>query len=305
MNIKSKLQYLINKIDNYLHNNKKVIGKIYLFFEKLSENLSKHNSFLAAAGLAFNIFLYFIPLILIGIYVANKLIEPQVIDQGIETIVLEFLPPTESTHVFLYELLNEVSNIQSGSLTSGIIGILSLIWLSSLFISALRSALDRVAEIKSKRHFIFYKFKDLLLALFFPIIIIAYAIGLMGITIILSFINNLVTIVPDSIVNELIINIFSIAFTFFLFVLIYRYIPSQIIKGKNTIIAAMIGSILIAIARYLFALYLSKFSNYSTFYGAYAALISLAIWVYYLSAIIIIALEISLLISKKEQSNYQ
>lgn len=299
MKIKSKIQFLLNRIDNYLHNEKKIIGKIYLFIEKLSSNLSKHNSFLAAAGLAFNIFLYFIPLVLIGIFIANKLIEPSVIDDGIETIVLEFLPPTENTHIFLYELLNEVSSIQSGSLTSGIIGIFSLLWLSSLFIAALRGTLDKVAEIQSERHFLFYKFKDLVLALFFPIIIIIYAIGLMGVTIVISYINSFVTIIQDNVVSELTINLFSVGFTFILFFLIYRYIPSQVIKGKNTIIAALIGSVFIALARYLFAIYLSQFSNYSTFYGAYAALISLAIWVYYLSAIIIIALEISFLISKK------
>jgi len=299
LKIKSKIQFLINRIDNYLHNNENIIGKIYLFFEKLSENISKHNDFLLAAGLAFNIFIYFIPLVLIGIFVASKLIDPVVIDTGIEYIVLEFLPPVESTHIFLYELLNEVSRIQKGSLTSGIIGIVSLFWLSSLFISALRSALDRVIEAETKRHFLFYKFKDLLLAMFFPVVIIVYAIGLMGITIVISFINSFVTIIQDDIISELTINIFSVTFTFVLFVLIYRYIPSQIIKGKNTIRAAIIGSIFIAIARYLFAIYLSKFSNYSAFYGAYAALISLAIWVYYLSAIIIIALEISFVISKK------
>ncbi len=301
MKIKSKIQFLFNKIDKHLHNKNNFFGKIYLFIENLSDKLSKHNSFLAAAGLAYNIFLYFIPLVLIGIFIANKLIDPQVIDNGIETIVLEFLPPTENTHIFLYELLNEVSSIQSGSLTSGIIGVLSLIWLSSLFISALRSALDKVGEIESERHFLFYRFKDLILALFFPIIFIVYAIGLMGITIIISYINSFITIIPNSIISELSINLFSVAFTFILFFLIYRYIPSRVIRGKITVIAALIGSLFIALARYLFALYLTKFSNYSAFYGAYAALISLAIWVYYLSAIIIIALEISFLISKKDK----
>lgn len=299
MKIKSKIQFLFNRIDKYLHNESIFLGKCYLFIERLSQKLSNHNSFLAAAGLAFNIFLYFIPLVLIGIFIANKLIEPQVIDSGIETIVIEFLPPTENTHIFLYELLNEVSNIQSGSLTSGIIGILSLIWLSSLFVSALRGTLDKVAEIKSERHFLFYKLKDLVLALFFPIIFIAYAIGLMGVTIIISYINSYITVIHDGLISELTINLFSVVFTFILFFLIYRYIPSQVIRGKITVIAALIGSVFIAVARYLFAIYLSQFSNYSTFYGAYAALISLAIWVYYLSAIVIIALEISFLISKK------
>lgn len=300
MKIKSKIQFLFNKIDKFFHNDSKFVGRIYLFLEKLSYKLSSHNSFLAAAGLAFNIFLYFIPLVLIGIFIANKLIEPKVIDSGIETIVLEFLPPTENTHVLLYELLNEVSNIQSGSFTSGLIGIFSLIWLSSLFVTALRGTLDKAAEIQSEKHFLFYKLKDLMLALFFPIIFMAYAIGLMGVTIIISYINTFVTVIHDSLLSEITINIFSLAFTFILFFLIYRYIPSQVIRGKITIVAALIGSILISVVRYLFAIYLSKFSNYSTFYGAYAAIISLAIWVYYLSAIIIIALEISFLILKKD-----
>lgn len=301
LKIKSKIQQFLKNLDNYLHSNKSFISKIYLFGETLSNKLAQHNSFLMAAGLAFNIFLYFIPLILIGIFIATKLIDAQILDNTIETIVLEFLPPTESTLIFLYELLNEISKIQSGSLTSGIIGIVTLIWLSSLFVAALRSSLDKVMEIESPRHFIFYKIKDIVLTLVFPVIIIVYAIGLMGITVIVSFINSYVTIISDDIISEFSINLFSVLFTFVLFWLIYRYIPSQIIKTKLTLLAAAIGSSLIAIARWIFAFYLSYFSNYSTFYGAYAAIISLAIWVYYLSAIIIISLEISAVFFQKNK----
>lgn len=56
----------------------------------------------------------------------------------------------------------------------------------------------------------------------------------------------------------------------------------------------------IEIARYLFAWYISSVSNYGKFYGTYAVIISMAVWIYYSSLIILLAAEVSKFIYDKK-----
>lgn len=295
MKIKSKIQFFWKSISNFLNNDKYLISKIYLFLDKFITRISIHNDFIIASGIAFNIFLYIIPLLLIGTYIAVNLTDQFNLDDSIQTLAMDFLPPTENTDILVYELLIEISTIQSGSITSGIIGLVSLLWLSSLFISTLRSGLDNVTELKSYRSVFFHKFKDVLLTLIIPIIFFLYAALLPLVTLLAHFLSSFVPIFNDKVIYQLIINSFSLLFTFLLFFFLYRFIPSRSVQNKVALTASVIGAIFITLARWLFAIYVSKFSNYGAIYGAYAIIISLAVWVYYLSFIILISLELAIL----------
>jgi membrane protein len=60
-----------------------------------------------------------------------------------------------------------------------------------------------------------------------------------------------------------------------------------------------ISVIAIELARYIFAWYISSISNYGKFYGTYAVIISMAVWLYYSSLIILLSAEISKFIYDK------
>ncbi len=295
MKIKSKIQFFWKSISNFLNNDNYLISRIYLFIDRLLTKISNHNDFIIASGIAFNIFLYIIPLLLIGTYIAVNLTDQINLDDSIQTLVMDFLPPTENTDIFVYELLNEVTTIQSGSITSGIIGLISLLWLSSLFISTLRSGLDNVTELQSHRSVFFHKFKDVLLTLIIPIIFFLYAALLPLVTLLAHFLSSFLPIFNDKIIYQLIINSFSLLFTFLLFFFLYRFIPSKSVENKIALKASIIGAIFITLARWIFAIYVNTFSNYGAIYGAYAIIISLAVWVYYLSFIMLISLELAVL----------
>jgi uncharacterized BrkB/YihY/UPF0761 family membrane protein len=55
----------------------------------------------------------------------------------------------------------------------------------------------------------------------------------------------------------------------------------------------------IELSRYIFAWYISSISNYGKFYGTYAVIISMAVWIYYSAVIILLAAEISKYINDK------
>ena len=235
MKIKSKIQSFYENTETYKKIRSKE-GKIYSFYLTLSKiynfisdfinRIDRHNIFMLSSGIAFNIFIYFIPLILIGIFLAVKFINFNMIDSSIENLMIEFLPDTENTHIMIYEVLNEISAIRNGSSTSGIIGFISLLWVSSLFISALRSGLDRIFEVKARKVFIFYRLKDIILTLTFPIIVIIYSISIPFITYLFDFFPDFSGFIAKQTLLSLSFSLFSFIFTFILFFFIYKYIPS-------------------------------------------------------------------------------
>jgi membrane protein len=80
----------------------------------------------------------------------------------------------------------------------------------------------------------------------------------------------------------------------------YKFIPSGKVSMKFSATSALIGGILVMTARWIFSWYLTSLSNYGAFYGTYAAIVSIAIWVYYFSFILLFSVEISNLIHKKK-----
>lgn len=303
INDKVKNNVITNIINDEKESNNKFSRFVKTSYDKINnfiEILDKHNIFMLSAGIAFNIFLYFIPVLLIAIYLTINLINIEVVDNTIETLMLEFLPHSDNTFIMIYEILNEITSIQKGSSTSGIIGFLSLLWISSLFISSLRSGLDRVLEIKSHRTIIFYRLKDILLTLIFPFLIIFYSFSIPAISFSVKFLSEYVPLFQAKILHDWIGQGFLFLFSLILFYLLYRFIPSEKRAPRFTIYSALIGGIMVSAARLIFSWYLVSLSNYGAFYGTYAAIISIAVWVYYFSFILLFSAEIANILSKKK-----
>ena len=298
MQIKSKLlkiEEVINNLPIVKQINAKVglPWKVYTILDQIGKSFGAHNIYLSAAGIAFNILLYFIPLIMIALFVATFFLDSETTKSTFERLLFNLLPRSDSTYKFFESILSEISKIQAGRTASGIIGVVSLLWISSTFISSIRSGLDRVFEIKTTKIFVIYKLKDVLIALLTPILLIIYAVAIPILTYVLSIFNQILPAFVHSIWLNLGLSLFSFIFTLSIFYGIYEYIPSKPIKGKISIYSSLISGVLVIIARFVFGWYLTTISRYGTIYGAYAVLVSVAVWIYYFAFIILFSAEIS------------
>ena len=152
----------------------KAIKNIYSLLSEFFQRLEQDHIYLIAAGLAFNILLYQIPMFLIFTYVINLTIGFENIAHQLETILKEFLPPTSNSQNYLTSIISEISNIVSHSSFFGIIGIIILIWISSTLISSLRFSINTVFKIPPKKFFFLDNLKDMLLVILLPIMFILY-----------------------------------------------------------------------------------------------------------------------------------
>jgi membrane protein len=290
LEIKEKL---IVRILDFLRIKNQKFRRFVAFIELLLLRLDKNHVFLVSAGISFNILLYLIPLFLVAVYVVNLIFGTNTISTTLEEMAVKFLPPNESTVQFIHSIIEEVNYIFSRSSVAGWIGIFGLFWLSSALFGSLRAALNTIFEIESPYIFLIYKLKDILITLILAVLILILSFIIPLISVVSSF---FVDILPDFLrwlFNGFNLTIISLTYSFLLFYFIFRFVPNK--KQSNSVImtSTIMCIVLVEISRHLFDWYVTTVSNYGRFYGTYAIIISIAVWVYYFSLIILLTAEFS------------
>ncbi|HRP02714.1 MAG TPA: YihY/virulence factor BrkB family protein [Candidatus Kapabacteria bacterium] len=280
------------------------IGKIketYKLIYNFIDILDSHHTFMLASGIAFTILIYVIPMLLVAIFILSKYVDINQINVVLNEIFLNFLPPTKSNETLLQAILSEVQNITEHSTFFGVIGIVGLLWISSTLINSIRVGLNTAFELKDKRIFILYRLKDILLTVLFSLLILIYSYGLPIVSFVIDIFGGALPYFIQEYYSETVMFFVSVITSFVIFYLIFRFVPNQRVDRKIRVIATAISVIGIEVSRHIFAYYLTTFATYGKFYGTYAIIISLAVWIYYSALIILLSAEISMYFLKHRQ----
>ena len=268
---------------------RRIVGGIEFFFERVEQ----HHLYLLSAGIAFNILLYLIPLLLIAIYLVNIITEVGSVSTFLTTALQGVLPPSNKTYTFLKTTIEEVNSILSGSSVAGWIGIISLLWLSSTLLSSLRTALNRIFRIPSPYIFFIYKIKDIFLIVALALLVLVASLIFPLTTIAEELMSNSLPSSVQSIFSLIYSTLFSIVSSFLLVYLLFRFVPNKKTNRFIRFLSIGISVVFIEISRFLFAWYISGITSYGLFYGTYAILASVALWVYYFVLILMFSAEFS------------
>jgi len=278
----------------------KKIKILYLWFENKFEPLfsfidriEKHHLFLISSGIAFNIILYLIPLLLVGVYLVNIFLGADVISSRLSEYIETVLPPNESTNQLLQTIVHEVSIIFNKSLIVGWVGIFILLWLSSTLLSSLRAGLNAIFEIKTPHVFVFYKIKDIFLvfSLMFFFIISSYLFPMFSI--IQQIITETVKPPYQWYFTRIFVSGVTLVTSFLMFFGVFKFLPNAKIPNIVVISSTILSVVLIEFSRNIFAWYIIQFGTYGKFYGTYAVLVSVAVWIYYMVLIMLLSAELS------------
>lgn len=273
---------------------------VYGYISKFSEILDRNHTYMLAAGIAFNILIYAMPLFLIAIFILSNTFDVNKISFLLEDLMTEFLPPTESNFNFLKSIIKEVHLITEHSTFAGIIGIAGLLWVSSLLISSIRTGLNVVFELKDEKIFILYRIKDMILTVVFALLIMLYSYALPIVSFIIDFMGSALNDEVKQYYSSTVFFLISVFISFVIFFIIFRLVPNDSINKKVGMLSTIICVFGIEIMRHIFAFYITSITNYGKFYGTYAVLISLAVWIYYTALIILLSGEISMYIFRKD-----
>ena len=265
---------------------------------KLMNKTKKDDVFALASQLAYYLVLSFFPfmLFLMTLVGFSKLSSNEILEGLSVMLPKSILELTQST-------IREVFDNQHTGLLG--ISILLMIWTSSSAFKAVIKSVNKAYNFKEDRTFIKLSIISILgiLALA-SIIILALGMLVFG-NVIGDYLKN-----TQSLYKIIIIiwNIFRYAFIFivmiFIFVIIYIFAPAKKLTWKEVIPGAIFSTLGWVLVSFGFSFYIDNFSNYSRFYGSLGAVFILMTWLFIISIIFILGVEINFVKEETKKIDY-
>ena len=237
-----------------------------------------------AASLSFFAILSIAPILLCGLAVLGYLIHsPEQAAEHVKSVVANFVPDQHSANQVIAQMGVEKSaaTLMKSRGIAGIIGLVSLFWAAiQIFINAAApmNAAFRVTETRG-----WVKLRVDALALLLG----AGALFVLSL-VLTSLVQRVASFAPLGI-------LLSIATNAVMFAVIYRYLPAPAanVHWKSAGFAGAIIAILWEGAKLGFAFYLGRFANYNKVYGSLGVYVSLILWIYYSSMILLLGAELA------------
>lgn len=271
------------------------IAAIKDFVRRVYKHSEDDNIFFMAGAIAFNVLVAIVPLILAVLGIAGIVLRGRYVDPAgtLMNYLVQALPGALSRE-FVDSLRTAVNQLidQSSGLLS--VGTLFFIWIATRLVGTLRTALREIFDIHQDRGIIAGKLYDIKMVI---------AAGS------LLAINVLLTLVLDWFVHDGVgflgidasvleqFNSFAfraLAFLsiWFMFVLIYRYLPARRIHWRIAMIAATFTGIVFEALKAGFSWYVTNLADYRSSYGNFATVIILFLWIYWSAIIFILGGEV-------------
>jgi membrane protein len=274
----------------------RVAGSVLQFLKLMDEKGREDKVFLLAGGIAFNLLLALIPLLVVTITVAALLLGqtgPTVPDMI--SFLSELIPVGPETASILEARLQDVLN---SAPTAASVGTIAFIWLATRLFGSLRVVLADVFDIEETRNLIRAKLFDIRITMVSSVFITAYFV--------ITAYLDLATVrggtalsrlnLPTQFVGELeyyIARVIAFAFILLTFLLLYRYLPRKRVRWRTAAVAALFTSVMFEVARYVFAKAAPLMNPGSIYSGVIAAVVVAVLWSYYVALIFILGGEVA------------
>jgi membrane protein len=251
---------------------------------------------LIAAAMAFFGLLSVFPILLAGIAILGRVLadRPEAVAQFVG-FVANFFPGSTGA-VWQERIEAEISNLaQSNGVTISLISMASLLWTGRAFFDTLAAVLNSIWPHAQPRSWLQHQVAlwstFVGAALFYGLSLVAsFALNLLH-TLSVRFDVPLLNDVP--VLWDVGAIFLSWLLTLLMFWLIYRFLPNATRGGRNraALASALIATVLLEVAEYLFARYAPTAARYGAVYGSVAGVVLTLMWLYVSSSIILVGAE--------------
>ncbi|MDQ5987861.1 MAG: hypothetical protein CSYNP_03607 [Syntrophus sp. SKADARSKE-3] len=244
-----------------------------------------------AAAIALYAILSFIPLFILTFLMAGHIFGsyPQ-IQKGL-TDGLQHFSPSAST-----SLLTQLGtlNVEDKQKVLGWVGIISLIWFSSMIFGAIETALNIIFRSKKLRNYFVSK------ALAIAMIPMAWAVVITSILItsIAAILAKQPLLAQSGIPYLPLIQgatfqyVIPYVVTVLFFTIVYKITPTIKIPLGLALMGSIIFSALMELAKHLFTWYVANYTRYNIIYGSLETVVILIFWVFYIALILLFCAEL-------------
>jgi len=265
------------------------------FLRRVLKKAEQDNIFFLAGAIAFNVIVAIVPLALASIGVAGFFLQARGDATSPAEPVVQYLLgvlPEVSTafETSMRDLLNGFVKKSSGLFTAGT---LVFAWLATRLIGTLRSALREVFDLASDRSILAGKIFDL------QMVFVAGTLLAVNITV-----TVLINVIAADTLNYLnagvrqtnwwnsaLLSFLSFFTIWFMFALIYRYLPARRIQWRTAIISATFTAILFELMKKGFGWFFATRGTMST-YDSLASIAIVVLWVYYMAVAFVLGGEV-------------
>ncbi len=238
-----------------------------------------------AAGVAYYAILSLFPLILGLIFLFSLILESQTVEREMLHFFQTYLPGTEDI------LTNNISSVKGVRGFLGVVGVLGLFWSASALFGAISRAVNRAWDVHEDRPFYIAKVRPLVMAMTVGLLFLLS----LGATSSIQFAGGLgldrFHFLEDAF-SGLLARALPFVFTLAIFLMIYKHVPNTSTQWRYTWPGALLAALCFEVGKTMFLLYLDNFANYARVYGSLGAVISLMVWTYISSFILILGAEV-------------
>jgi membrane protein len=246
-----------------------------------------------ASGLAFNVLVCLLPVMLIWMYVLGMWLRTEETIHLAHRVIMAAFPNQPFTDAIRDGFSSVLQEMLLHKKSLGFISILVLVCTSASLFSSTRSALHRVFSVRPSRHLLLSYLLDITLVLALTLLIL----GATTLVWVIRAVKRLQILFPAADHTALgawsgmVTDLSSIPILFLLCYVLYRYVPDQRPSKRKAFWAALATSLIWEVSGRVFALYLGSLTSYSRIYGAYAFVLVLMVWVFYSCFIFVLGAE--------------
>jgi membrane protein len=247
-----------------------------------------------AAAISFYSLFSLFPLAILAVSVMGLVINDAEARDRVVNFVLDNLPLNESSARHDLEVL--LTNVTRNVAGFGTIGIVTLIFAASGVMGSIRHALNAAFDVEDPHPPAQSKALDLLLILGFGALLALSTALTIGERLSASLSSGVDDLIPGAggAAVELVVGIgqlFPLVMAFFVFAALFRLVPADCTRLRDTWPGVLIASVGYELAKTGFAWYLSKFANYSAIYASLATVIAFLLFVWLAANIALLGAE--------------
>ncbi len=270
------------------------------YAKRVWDNSGEDNVLFLAGGIAFNIILAAVPLVLLLVtgvtYLLPALYSGAIDSNEAVTDFIDRLLPAqaEASSLALHKMVSDLMRAR-GSL--GVYSAIGFVWFSTRLFGSLRTVLADVFDIENERGIIEGKIFDIKITVIATLLFVASTAVTTYISLAASRgISSLVALGLRQDVMGGLAYWFgrAIAFIFIalMFFALYKYLPVRRIRAQTAWVAALFTSLSFELARFVFALYVSAFNPGSLYTGTLTTAVLAVLWFYYAALVFILGGEV-------------
>ena len=267
------------------------VRQFWMYVLRIIERMDEDHIFLSASGIAFSVLLCFIPIALLVFYVLGLYLDSDTAAKTINYYIdqVRIFPfQREQIRVEIFKTVNEVIGTKS---IAGIIGGIGLLWSASALFSSVRTVLNRVFRIATRKNVFASKLKDFIMLSLIGVIFIIATIFSYLLSLTDSLSHQYLGIGLDAQGMMYLASILSMVVTFLTFCMLFIFIPDHRLPFTAVIISSLIGTGMWELAKMMYSQYINNFWSIGRVYGPYSIIVVTALWIYYSSVTLIIAAE--------------